>query len=287
MNFADIAQKEYRNLVVFRELAKTESNPDFKNVLEQLVAFENYHYDFWRELADKKTYHVGQFSLFLYKSVRKIFGLTFTLRLLEMQEGDIAEQVRDHLFEKTHPRAKEIEEIILISEPQEQKLIRQIKEERVEFMGSIVLGLNDGLIELSGALTGFTFAFQHNQTVLLAGFILGISASLSMGSSAYLQARHERGKDPRKAALYVGLSYFLVLAFLLWPFAVTANPYLPLTGMVISIFALVAGLSFYTSVIFNRSFRESFMEMLVFSIGTAIVTFLIGTAARTIFGIQV
>jgi VIT1/CCC1 family predicted Fe2+/Mn2+ transporter len=287
MNFTQIAYRERRNGLIFAAMAEAETNPDFQDVLQQLAATEAKHFEFWRNLAGPGDYDVPQRTIRFYRTLRSVFGITFVVKLLEMQEDAMIDDLRHYLFEADHPAKAEIENVILVEEAGEQKLIKRIKEERVEFTGSIVLGLNDGLIELSGALTGFSFAFRHNPTVVLAGIILGISASLSMGSSAYLQARHERGKDPTKSALYVGLSYFLVLGFLIWPYAATSDLYLPLVAMVLSILLLVGGLSFYTAVIFGRKFRESFYEMLMFSIGTAIVTFLIGTAARRLFGIQI
>ena len=287
MNFSEVAYKEYRNGQIFSAFAKREKNPEFKDTLEQLAGFEARHFEFWKSIAERKDYQLKSGSLWFYLFLRSLLGLTFTIKFLENQEAEMVDDIRDYLYTHGHASKKDIETILLVEEQQELKLIKSIKEERVEFTGSIVLGLNDGIIELSGALTGFTFAFRHNATVLLAGFILGISASLSMGSSAYLQAVHERGKSPTKSALYVGFSYFTVLGILIWPFIFTTSLYIPIALMVISIFAIVAALSFYTSVVFNRKFGQSFREMLFFSIGTAIATFLIGTAARKVLHIQI
>ncbi len=287
MNFNAIAYKEYRNQLIFQALSERETSDDFRDILTQLADIERGHVAFWRSLSDQKEHTVSPYLISLYMIMRKLLGLTFVVRLLETQEGTMVEDIREWLFTTDHPAKKDIETVLLVEEQQELKLIKQIKEDRVEFTGSIVLGLNDGIIELSGALTGFSFAFRHNGTVVIAGIILGISASLSMASSAYLQAVHERGKDPAKAALYVGGSYFSVLALLIWPFTVTNNQLIPIALMIISIFILVAALSFYTSVVFNRSFKQNLRVMLLFSIGTAILTFLIGTAARQLLGINI
>ena len=66
-----------------------------------------------------------------------------------------------------------------------------IQEERLEYVGSIVLGLNDALVELTGALAGYTFAFQNTRLIALTGLITGIAASLSMASSEFLAHRAE------------------------------------------------------------------------------------------------
>jgi vacuolar iron transporter family protein len=286
MNFNDITYKEYRNQLIFQALSERETDETFRDILVQLTDMERGHVVFWRNLAKQKTYRVKPSVIWVYMVLRKLFGLTFVVRLMEMQEDIMVEEIREWLFHTNHHAKKDIETVLLVEEQQELKLIKQIKEERVEFMGSIVLGLNDGLIELSGALTGFLFAFQNHTTVILAGVILGISASLSMASSSYLQARQERGKDPIKSAIYTGVAYLIVVVLLIMPYLLTSNHIASLLGMLLIVIGIVSGLSFYTAVVFSRNLRQTFIEMLTFSVGTAFVTFLIGSAARSIFGIN-
>jgi VIT1/CCC1 family predicted Fe2+/Mn2+ transporter len=73
----------------------------------------------------------------------------------------------------------------------ERKLINLIGEERLKYVGSMVLGLNDALVELTGALAGFTLAFRNTRLIAMAGFITGIAASLSMAASEYLSTKSE------------------------------------------------------------------------------------------------
>ena len=55
------------------------------------------------------------------------------------------------------PSAKEIVED---EDKHEQELIDLIDEERLRYVGSIVLGLNDALVELTGALAGLHLLFK-------------------------------------------------------------------------------------------------------------------------------
>ena len=71
----------------------------------------------------------------------------------------------------------------------ERKLIDLIDEERLRYVGSMVLGLNDALVELTGALAGFTLAFRNTRLIAMASFITGIAASLSMAASEYLSTK--------------------------------------------------------------------------------------------------
>ena len=70
----------------------------------------------------------------------------------------------------------------------ESQLLGMLDEERLQYVGSMVLGLSDALVELTGTLAGLTFALQNNRLVALSGLITGISATLSMTSSEYLSA---------------------------------------------------------------------------------------------------
>lgn len=40
-----------------------------------------------------------------------------------------------------------------------------LDEERLQYVGSMVLGLNDALVELTGSLAGFTFALQNTRLI--------------------------------------------------------------------------------------------------------------------------
>src|SRR3989304_527579 len=65
----------------------------------------------------------------------------------------------------------------------EEKLIDMLDEERLQYAGSVVLGLNDALVELTGALAGLTLALQNVKLIALSGLIPGIAASMSMAES--------------------------------------------------------------------------------------------------------
>ena len=110
-------------------------------------------------------------------------------------------------------------------EVHEQKLIGLINEERLEYMGSVVLGLNDALVEFTGALAGFTLALSDSRLIALTGSITGIAAALSMASSEYLSTKSEGGetKHPIKAAIYTGIAYIITVVALVAPFILIEN----------------------------------------------------------------
>ena len=92
------------------------------------------------------------------------------------------EKLAQKAYDK-HPALKELQQIAQEEEVHETKLIKLIDEDGLNYIGSVVLGLNDALVEFTGALAGYTFALQHSKLVALTGAITGIAAALSMAAS--------------------------------------------------------------------------------------------------------
>lgn len=276
------AEDEYRDLETYRALAAIEPNLEFKRVLEELIVQETNHFEFWREHTAKKTYRVPCWYLARAKLLRKILGLTFTIKLLERTEREAIGHYRDYLASAATDLKPKIEAIIEDELRHERECASRIKENQIAFVGNIILGLNDGLIELSGALTGFSFAFLNTRLAGFTGLIVGIAAALSMASSAYLQARHEKNseKHPVKAAIYTGVSYIIVVIILVAPYFFTHSAFVALSAMFVLMLAVIAVTSYYTAVLFDRRFRTQFVEMLVFSVGVAAISFVIGSTFR-------
>ena len=172
-------------------------------------------------------------------------------------------------------------------ESHERKLAEMVDEERLKYIGSMVLGLNDALVELTGALAGFTLALGSNDTVGLAGFITGVSATLSMAASEYLAKKAEPDeKHPFKAAVYTGIAYMITVALLLLPYVVFTSPYAALVCCLFNAACIICLFTFFVSVVRREPFRPQFTEMLTISFGVAAISFFIGWAAKTWMGIE-
>lgn len=241
-----------KQLSQYLALAEREKNADYAGVARELAELKR------RSLSPGENVEAGRLS-FSIKLARALFGFTFAVKLIEGRTID-----------------KEV-----------QAVYEKIDEESVEFTGSIILGLNDGLIELTGVLVGFSSVFQNLQIVALSGLITGISAALSMASSAYMQARHENGKHPTKAAAYTGIAYFIVVIILVAPFLLLSTTANALAAMFAAIFVILALVSWYTGVLFDRKFVSQFGELVLFSMGVALVAYLIGNLFRNITGIEI
>ncbi len=279
---------QYKAHVIYLELVKIEKDQGLKNILERLAKEEFKHYTFWKKFSVEKEYKISSLLVMWYKVLRLVLGLTFMVRFLERNEEKIILQYKS-FAQTVQDKAlkKEILQIIKDEEKFEKELISQIKEEKIAFISSIVLGLNDGLIEITGALVGFSFALRDNLVVAVTGAITGLAASLSMASSAYMQAKYEPGKDAKKAAIYTGITYISVVLLLLMPFVVTSTIFNGLELLFGVIVIIITSMSYYTAILFERSFKKQFIQMFVFSIGVAIITFLIGLLLRYLVGVNV
>jgi VIT1/CCC1 family predicted Fe2+/Mn2+ transporter len=284
----DFVKDELKDYTIYKELAKMEKDRNFKKILNHLSRHEFSHYKFFLGLSKKKDkdFKVNKFEIFLFKLLRKIFGLTFTLKFLEKHESDVVKTYEKHAKRAKGKIKKKWEKIIRDEKFHERSILSKIDEERVRYTGSIILGLNDGLVELIGTLAGLTAALQDNLIVGISGLIAGIAASLSMSSSSYLQAKQEN-KDPKKSAFYTGISYITIVLLLIFPFFIFKKILYSLsTSIIISVLSVIS-IALYLSVLFERNFKRQLLEMFIFSLGIAAFAFLIGTLAKILFGISI
>lgn len=280
----EFALNEYRDYVTYRELANTETNPAFKRILTELVEHEIEDYRFWLPHCAKQAHHISRLEIFGLKAMRSLLGLTFTAKFLEGNERNAIRNYTAFLEQAQEPMKSKVREILDHERRHETELISQIREERIGFLSNIVLGVNDGVIELTGVLVGLAFALRNHLSVALLGSVTGIAASLSMAASAYMQARHEAGKEPKKAGLYTGGAYLAVVVLLVLPHALISHVYLAVGVMLGAILLLILGLSFYSAVLFERDFKRQVAEMLMFSLGVAAITFLLGSSVQSLIG---
>ena len=171
----------------------------------------------------------------------------------------------------------------------EEALIQMLDEERLQYIGSMVLGMNDALVELTGSLAGFTFAMQDTKLIALAGLIIGISATFSMASSEFLSARSEGRTDALKSCAYTGVAYLVTVILLILPYLLLGNAQylIALALMMAIVIAIIAVFTYYISVAKDEAFKPRFLEMALISVGVAILSFVVGVLAKHFLGVEV
>lgn len=264
---------------IYLRLADRERDASNREVLRRIAREEKDHFDIWKKHTGedvKPSMLRVRFTLFL----AAFLGLTFTVKLMERGEFQAQRNYRnigEHLPEALRVMREEKEH--------EGELLRMLDEERLRYAGSIVLGLNDALVELTGALAGFTLALQNGGLIAAMGLITGIAASLSMSASEYLSTRTEEdnSKHPVKAALYTGIAYVFAVTLLIIPFLVFGNPFLSLATSLGFALLIILMFTFYISVAREVSFARRFMEMAGLSLTVAAVSFGIGYVVKHFF----
>ena len=286
-NITELKKAQQDELVgteIYSRLAKLVIDPHNAKVLEQIAGDEKYHTNIFKKYTgiDMK---VNKLRVLFYVLISRIFGLTFGIKLQE--RGEEAAQKKYTQMSNAIP---EMKEIIEAEEKHEAELINLIHEERLSYMSSVVLGLNDALVELTGALAGFTLSIQNSKIIALMGLITGISASLSMAASEYLSTKSETDpevqKRAAKSALYTGIAYIFTVIALIIPYFLISNYITSLITTIVIAITIIFIFNFYISVANDYNFKKRFIEMAAISIGVATLSFIIGYLVKTFLGFK-
>lgn len=268
---------------IYNKLAKTEKNSINKRILEEISKDEIKHHDIWKKYTNQDV-RPNKLKIWFYYFFSKLLGLTFGVKLME--RGEEFSQKAYKKIAKYIPNARKIEED---EHKHEKQLLSMINEKKLSYIGSIVLGLNDALVELTAALTGLTLALQNTRLIAITGLITGVAASFSMAASEYLSTKSEPGneKHPVRAAVYTGITYIVTVFILVMPYFIVSNIFLALILTVSSAILIILLFTFYSSIAKDIPFKKRFFEMVFLSLGIALLTFLIGLLVRNFFGINV
>lgn len=270
---------EYR---IYLALSSAVRDPHNQDILRQMAQEEREHSEFWRYYTGE-TVPPNMVKFWLYYLVSRIFGLTFGIKLMERAPWKAAET-----YEALAATLPEAEQIRAREQHHEEQIIALIDEQKLRYIGSVVLGFNDALVEFTGTLAGLTFALQDSRLIAVVGLIMGVAASLSMGAAEYLSRKSEGAKNnPFTASLYTGIAYFVTVVALIAPFLIFHSPFVALPVTLIGAVIIIVLFTWYISVAQDLDFRKRFTEMAALSLGIAAVSFLIGVGIRVFLGVNV
>ncbi len=267
---------------IYKRLAKSIKNPENRLIMEQIAEDELRHSEDWKKYTQQDI-KPNLWDVWKYYLISRIFGFTFGIKLMERGEEKAQEN-----YAQLKEKVPNIEKWIHEEEIHEQKLLAMLDEERLRYAGSVVLGLNDALVELTGALAGLTLALQNVKLIALSGLITGIAASLSMAASEYLSTRSEEtDKHPVRAAVYTGIAYIITVTLLVLPYLLIQNYIIDLVITLIVAVIIIAVFNYYISVAKDEPFRARFLEMAGLSLGVATFSFIIGYFIRQWLGVDI
>ncbi|MBU2652321.1 MAG: VIT1/CCC1 transporter family protein [Bacteroidetes bacterium] len=282
LSFVLKSQKnEITEYYVYSRLSRRIKNRENAEILQKIAEEEKSHYHFFKQISGRSL-QPNFVKVAWFYWITRLFGLTFGLKLMERGEG----QAQDD-YSRYRDKIPGMENIIEDETDHENQLIRLIHEEKLDYVDSIVLGLNDALVELTGTLAGLSFALQNTRLIALAGLITGVAAALSMASSEYLSKKDEPGgNNPIRSALYTGLAYIFTVIILILPYLLLEHYLLSLGLTVTGAILIIAAFNYYISVAKGLSFRKRFLEMAAISLGVALLSFGIGYLIKIFLGVE-
>jgi len=268
--------------LIYEFMSKREKDNNNKRVLEKMSEDERNHANIWRTYT-KEDIRAKKGSLLFLKFLTIVLGYTFIIKKLEKDEN-----LAQRKYEELKDEFPEIAEIIKDEDCHEKELHVMLDEERLSYIGSMVLGLNDALVELTGAIAGVTFALCNTRLIAMTGIVTGVSATLSMASSNYLAERANKNKNAMKSSIYTGIAYLITVVLLVLPYIIlpTKMYLLAFSIMLLVVVFIIMFFNYYISVVREEKFIKKFLEMIVISFSVAGISFVISIIAKKILGID-
>jgi vacuolar iron transporter family protein len=267
---------------IYLNLAAKIKHEGNRKILEQIANEEGVHASIWQQYTGVEA-KPNRWKIFKFTLIARLLGLTFGIKLMEKGESNAYLQ-----YKGITAIIPEAEKIAQEEDSHEQQLISLLEEEKLEYIGSVVLGLNDALVELTGSLAGFSLALQNTKLVAMAGLISGIAAGLSMAASEYLSTKSEAEHDKAfKSALYTGVAYLITVVFLILPYLIFKHYLVCLSITLLIAILIIFAFNYYISVAKDYDFKKRFLEMAFISLGVAALTFGITYIIKLSFNIAI
>jgi VIT1/CCC1 family predicted Fe2+/Mn2+ transporter len=279
---------------------------DLQRVLAQLIPIERHHVAFWQDffaLKPEKLDGLRRIKLALIVAVCRVFGApAIHLALEAIEVYGVRKYLKIWKAYAGTPLEPAVRDILTDEFQHEGAVVTgedalRIRPERVR---NIFLGLNDGLVEIVGAVSGFFGAFGDPVTVLIAGSTTAVAGALSMAAGAWVatnsesevreteversrflgeRVAREAPESPLAAAGIVGVSYLGGAFVPMLPIAAGAHGALPsVLGAGVAIIAVSMILAFLS----GMNVRTNLGVLTT----AAAVSYGIGIAAKAIWGIS-
>ncbi len=188
---------ELFDLSLYKALRQV-TQPDVHHTLDELITVETAHLAFWQKFFDLRLNELDfgrRMKLSIMIFVCKLFGSTAVHLVLEAIE---VHGVRKYLAVwqeyQGRPLGEALRGILMDEFKHEDVLVTALTERKInaEKIRNIFLGLNDGLVEILGAVSGFFGAFGSATMVLIAASTTAVAGALSMAAGAFLALNSEK-----------------------------------------------------------------------------------------------
>ncbi|MDC4203327.1 MAG: VIT1/CCC1 transporter family protein [Candidatus Manganitrophus sp.] len=302
---------ELFDLMLYRKFREI-SGPELHPTLDELIKVEGGHLAFWQSLFGIEISELNparRFKLQMIVLVCRLFGAPAIDLILEAIE---IHGIRKYLTlwkeNKDNSIGKAVRGVLEDEFKHEDAIVSRLKERIInpDRIRNIFLGLNDGMVEILGAVSGFFASFGQNSLVLLAGLTTAVAGSLSMAAGAYVAVSSENevrrtqeekarflvggtGEEPRtepaiQSAAIVGVSYFIGASFPLLPVIFGAHTAL---WSILTAGTIIILVSMALAFLSGMDVKRRALTNLVIITVAAGVTYLIGMLVRNLLGIEI
>lgn len=192
-------REEFETAILYHYLAQSEKDNDNKAKFMQLYAIEASHVKFWFNFLKRRGFEVkpkkNAFKLALEKIMRRVLGIAIFASLLEMGESTSVEAYSEFLLSEdlSEDERESLKKIIEEELDHETFFENQKNVLPVNNVRDFILGMNDGLVELLGAVTGLSAVYPSNPLFVgINGLVVGLAGALSMAIGSFISVRSQR-----------------------------------------------------------------------------------------------
>lgn len=191
-----LVMDEFMGLVLYRRLMPI-AGITGKKTLAELIVIEETHVSFWENFFSIERKPIGMFRtilIFFEVCIARIFGDRAIFLILESTE---IHAINDYfiLWERYRgtPTGDALKTILIDELGHEETIITGTTAGglRGEHIRNLFLGLNDGLVETLGVVSGLLAAFEHTSSVIVAGLTVAIAGSFSMAAGVFAAENSE------------------------------------------------------------------------------------------------
>jgi len=285
---------------------------ELRAILDQLIPIEQRHFAFWQDFFDLHVEALDlarRLKLVLLVAICRLFGAPAIHLVLEAIEVyGVRKYLRVWDAYGNGPLGGAVRNILEDEFKHEDEVVTGTAERQInpEGVRDIFLGLNDGLVEIVGAVSGFFSAFGNSLAVLVAGLTVSVAGALSMAAGAWIAVSSESevrttevarrrflgesvsevgtAEKPLVSATIVGASYLAGALVPLLPVLGGATTVLP---SLLAAGSLIVIVSIIVAFLSGMSIKRRVVTNLLITAAAVGISFAIGVVTKLVWGVSV
>jgi VIT1/CCC1 family predicted Fe2+/Mn2+ transporter len=293
------------------QLLRDVATGELRAILDELIPVETRHLKFWQDFFDLHLERLNlarRLKLAVIVAACRLLGPSVIHLALEAIEVyGVRKYLKVWTAYSDSPLGPAVRSVLVDEFKHEDTLVTGDAERRLnpERVRNIFLGLNDGLVEILGAVSGFFAAFGNSIAVLVAGLMVAVAGALSMAAGAWVATSSEAevratevgrrrflgesagaaeaAEGPLASAFVVGLSYLAGALVPVLPVLGGARTLLP---SLLSAGSLIIIVSMILAFLSGMDITRRVVTNLVIIAAAVGVTFTIGLVTKLVWGVS-